>query len=96
MAQRLARASVERAAKKNDTVVIDFEGFVDGVAARAGKGENYDLKLGSGTFIPGFKGSPHWHKGWSGEGRCGDLSETKYMRRNWLVRKQPSSAPSRG
>ncbi len=56
MAQRLARTeTVERAAKKNDTVIIDFEGFVDGVAFEGGKGENYDLKLGSGTFIPGFE-----------------------------------------
>lgn len=56
MAQRLARTeTVERAAKKNDTVVIDFEGFVDGTAFEGGKGENYDLKLGSGTFIPGFE-----------------------------------------
>lgn len=56
MAQRLARVqTVERAAKKNDTVVIDFEGFVNGTAFDGGKGENYDLKLGSGTFIPGFE-----------------------------------------
>ncbi len=56
MAQRLARTQVvERAAKKNDTVVIDFEGFVDGVAFEGGKGENFDLKLGSGTFVPGFE-----------------------------------------
>lgn len=56
MAQRLARTeTVSRAAKKNDTVVIDFEGFVDGTAFDGGKGENYDLKLGSGTFIPGFE-----------------------------------------
>ena len=56
MAQRLARTqTVERAAKKNDTVNIDFEGFVDGTAFEGGKGENYELKLGSGTFIPGFE-----------------------------------------
>lgn len=56
MAQRLARTqTVERAAKKNDTVSIDFEGFVDGTAFEGGKGENYELKLGSGTFIPGFE-----------------------------------------
>ena len=56
IAQRLARTqSVERAAKKGDTTVIDFEGFVDGVAFEGGKGENYDLKLGSGSFIPGFE-----------------------------------------
>lgn len=56
MAQRLARTqTVERAAKNGDTVVIDFEGFTDGVAFEGGKGENYDLKLGSGSFIPGFE-----------------------------------------
>ena len=52
MAQRFARTeTVERAAKKNDTVHIDFEGFLDGVAFEGGKGENHPLKLGSGTFI---------------------------------------------
>ena len=56
MAQRLARTqTVERAAKKNDTVNIDLEGFVDGTAFEGGKGENYELKLGSGTFILGFE-----------------------------------------
>lgn len=56
MAQRFARTeTVERAAKKNDTVHIDFEGFLDGVAFEGGKGENHPLKLGSGTFIPGFE-----------------------------------------
>lgn len=56
MAQRLARTqSVERAAKKDDTVVIDFEGFIGDEAFEGGKGENYDLKLGSGSFIPGFE-----------------------------------------
>lgn len=56
MAQRLARTqTVERAAKKNDTVIIDFEGFIEGVPFEGGKGENYNLKLGSGTFIPGFE-----------------------------------------
>ncbi|MFD1735996.1 trigger factor [Bacillus salitolerans] len=38
-----------------DTVVIDFEGFVEGVAFEGGKGENYSLEIGSGTFIPGFE-----------------------------------------
>ena len=38
-----------------DTAVIDFEGFKDGVAFDGGKGENYSLKIGSGTFIPGFE-----------------------------------------
>lgn len=45
----------EDAAVLGDTVVIDFEGFVDGVAFEGGKGENYPLELGSGSFIPGFE-----------------------------------------
>jgi len=47
--------SVKRKAKKGDTAVIDFEGFSDGVAFEGGKGENYELKLGSGSFVPGFE-----------------------------------------
>ncbi|MBE7027288.1 MAG: trigger factor [Ruminococcaceae bacterium] len=45
----------DRAAQKDDVVVIDFEGFVDGVAFEGGKGENFNLTLGSGQFIPGFE-----------------------------------------
>ena len=45
----------DRAAADGDTAVIDFEGFVDGVAFEGGKGENYSLRLGSGSFIPGFE-----------------------------------------
>ena len=45
----------EEAAVNGDTVVIDFEGFVDGVAFEGGKAENYELTLGSGAFIPGFE-----------------------------------------
>lgn len=45
----------EDPAEKGDTVVIDFEGFVDGVAFEGGKGENYSLELGSNSFIPGFE-----------------------------------------
>ena len=45
----------EGAAELGDTVVIDFEGFVDGVAFEGGKGENYPLTIGSGAFIPGFE-----------------------------------------
>lgn len=57
MAERNARMiSVEdRAAKKGDTVVIDFEGFVDGKAFDGGKSEGHSLELGSGQFIPGFE-----------------------------------------
>lgn len=45
----------EGKSQEGDVVNIDFEGFVDGVAFEGGKGENYDLELGSGTFIPGFE-----------------------------------------
>ncbi len=57
MAERNARmVSVEdRAAKKDDTVIIDFEGFVDGKAFDGGKAEGHSLVLGSGQFIPGFE-----------------------------------------
>ncbi len=44
-----------RAAQEGDIAVIDFEGFVDGVAFDGGKGEDHDLELGSGSFIPGFE-----------------------------------------
>ena len=45
----------DRAVQDGDMTVIDFEGFVDGVAFEGGKGENYPLTIGSGTFIPGFE-----------------------------------------
>lgn len=47
--------SVERPAQDGDISVIDFEGFVDEVAFPGGKGEQYELTLGSGQFIPGFE-----------------------------------------
>lgn len=47
--------TVERKARNGDTVVIDFEGFRDGVPFEGGKGENYNLSLGSNTFVPGFE-----------------------------------------
>ena len=54
---RLARTVdvTDRAAANGDIANINFEGFVDGVAFEGGKGENHDLKLGSGAFIPGFE-----------------------------------------
>ena len=57
LAERNARmVSVDdRAAEMGDTAVIDFEGFVDGVAFDGGKGEAFSLGLGSGQFIPGFE-----------------------------------------
>ena len=45
----------KRAVKKDDTVIIDFEGFVDGTAFDGGKAEKFSLKIGSGQFIPGFE-----------------------------------------
>ena len=47
--------SVDRAAKSGDTAVIDFEGFMDGKPFDGGKGENHNLELGSGSFVPGFE-----------------------------------------
>ncbi len=45
----------DRAVQDGDEVVLDFEGFVNGVAFEGGKGENYPLTIGSGSFIPGFE-----------------------------------------
>jgi len=57
MAEHNARlVSVEdRPVEKGDTTIIDFEGFVDGVAFEGGKAENHELEIGSGKFIPGFE-----------------------------------------
>ena len=56
MAQNVASTeTVERAAEMGDTANIDFEGFDNGVPFDGGKGENFDLKLGSGQFVPGFE-----------------------------------------
>ena len=56
MAQNVASTEVvEKAAEMGDTANIDFEGFDNGVAFDGGKGENFDLKLGSGQFVPGFE-----------------------------------------
>ena len=56
MADRNSRLmSVERAVKKGDTADIDFEGFDNGKPFDGGKGENFDLEIGSGSFVPGFE-----------------------------------------
>ena len=56
MAQNVASTeTVERAAEMGDTANIDFEGFENGVPFNGGKGDNFDLKLGSGSFVPGFE-----------------------------------------
>ena len=52
----------DREAQMGDTAEINFEGFVDGVAFEGGKGENYPLELGSGSFIPGFEEQVAGHK----------------------------------
>ena len=52
----------DTAAEMGDVAKIDFEGFIDGVAFEGGKGENYSLKLGSGSFIPGFEEQVAGHK----------------------------------
>ena len=56
MAQNVASTeTVDRAAQMGDTANINFEGFDNGVPFDGGKGENHDLKLGSGSFVPGLK-----------------------------------------
>ena len=56
MAKNVASAeNVDRPAEMGDTANIDFEGFDNGVPFDGGKGENFDLKLGSGSFVPGFE-----------------------------------------
>ncbi len=52
----------DRPAETGDTVELDFDGSVDGVAFDGGKGENYPLELGSGSFIPGFEEQVAGHK----------------------------------
>lgn len=52
----------DRAAQEGDIAVIDFEGFLDGEAFEGGKGENFNLNLGSGQFIPGFEEQIVGHK----------------------------------
>lgn len=54
---QFAELSVKEDGKvaKGDTAVIDFEGFIDGVAFEGGSGENYPLEIGSGAFVPGFE-----------------------------------------
>ena len=56
MRNRYAEIAIKDGKVENgDTAVIDFEGFKDDVAFEGGKGENYSLKIGSNTFIPGFE-----------------------------------------
>ena len=56
MAQNVSSTeTVERAAQMGDTANIDFDGFDNGVPFEGGKGDNFDLKLGSGSFVPGFE-----------------------------------------
>ena len=59
IAKRLEAAAdlvlVERAAKKGDTVTLDFKGYIDGVPFDGGEADNYALELGSNSFVPGFE-----------------------------------------
>ena len=56
MQEKNARVvSIDSPVENGNIAVIDFEGFVDGVAFEGGKGENYSLEIGSGSFIPGFE-----------------------------------------
>ena len=56
MQKRYVESVIKEGTVENgDTAVIDFEGFKDGVAFEGGKGENYSLEIGSGSFIPGFE-----------------------------------------
>ena len=59
---RETEITAETPAENGDSTKIDFEGFVDGVAFEGGKGEDYNLKLGSGSFIPGFEEQIIGHK----------------------------------
>jgi len=58
----VSTVETDRKVKKNDIAVIDFEGFVDGKAFDGGKGENHELEIGSGHFIPGFEDQIIGHK----------------------------------
>ncbi|MCF0106092.1 MAG: trigger factor [Holdemanella sp.] len=55
VAQNPKKISIDGPVKEGDMTIIDFEGFKDGVAFPGGKGENYNLGIGSHTFIPGFE-----------------------------------------
>lgn len=62
VAQNASLVVTEKAAKKGDTVVIDFVGSVDGKEFEGGKAENYSLELGSNQFVPGFEDQLVGHK----------------------------------
>ena len=55
LASKISNKEKDGAAVLGDTVTIDFEGFLNDVPFEGGKGENYDLELGSNSFIPGFE-----------------------------------------
>lgn len=62
LARSVTFEEVDKVSSLGDMVNIDFEGFVDGVSFEGGKGESYDLELGSNTFIPGFEDQLVGHK----------------------------------
>ena len=89
MQDRNARIeTVDREAKTGDTVILDFEGFVDGKPFDGGKAEGYTLTLGSGAFIPGFEDQLVGLK--AGEEKAVEVTFPE----SWPARPRPSSARS--
>ena len=85
MAQNVASTEeVEKAAEMGDTANIDFEGFDNGVAFDGGKGENFDLKLGSGSFVPGFEEQIVGMS--AGEEKDINITFPRTTTQNWLAR----------
>lgn len=79
-------------AAMGDEVVLDFEGFVDGVAFEGGKGESYPLLLGSGYFIPGFEEQVAGAR--TGEERDIHVTSPPPTRRSWRARTPRSTSRS--
>ena len=78
------------AVENGDTVKLDFEGFVDGEAFEGGKAEQYDLEIGSGSFIPGFRRANGWYETRRRKRRRSEHSLKNTMQQNLLVNQQYS------
>lgn len=84
----------DRAVADGDKVTLDFEGFVDGEAFDGGKGTDYPLTIGSGSFIPGFEEQLVGAN--IGEEKEVNVTSRKIIRQlNWLENLQYSNAPLR-
>ena len=88
-------ATKDGAAEKDDVVVIDYEGSIDGVPFEGGKGSDFSLTLGSGTFIPGFEDRPDRRQGRREPRREGDLPHRISRRRKWPAKTRCSRSRSR-